>query len=70
MEDWIRTGDDATGTGVLQAVKDSWSVRGENPDLVGLWRRMGVDAHDGTVTLRDDAPLAAVRRRIASGDRY
>jgi hypothetical protein len=70
VDDWIRTGDEATGTGVLQAVKDTWAVRGENPDLVGLWRRLGVDVHDGNVTLRNDAPLAAVRRRIATGEGY
>jgi hypothetical protein len=72
VADFIRTADEATGTREVSAVYDSWAVRGENVDLDALWQRLGVTgveaarAGDAQVTLRDDAPLSAVRRAIAS----
>jgi hypothetical protein len=47
-------------------------VRGENVDLDGIWRSLGIepiaaddDGHPAGVKLHDDAPLAAVRKAIA-----
>ena len=72
VADFMRTADEATGTKEVSAVYDSWAVRGENTDLDALWQRLGITgveearAHGAVVTLRDDAPLSAVRRAIAA----
>jgi hypothetical protein len=34
------------------------------PDLMGLWRKLGVEPDGTTVHLTDDAPLAQVRQSI------
>jgi predicted metalloprotease with PDZ domain len=78
---FLRDGDDATGSHELSAAYASWAVRGENPDLGDLWRKLGVTGLDALrsgsqasgsqaeVVLRDDAPWAAVRRGISGRDR-
>jgi hypothetical protein len=72
LADFMRTADEATGTRDVSAVYESWAVRGEDVDLDALWQRLGVvgarEARAGgtAVTLRDDAPLASVRRAIAA----
>jgi hypothetical protein len=72
LTDFLRTAEDATGAREVSAVYDSWALRGENVDLDALWARLGVGgldearSHGSLVTLRDDAPLASVRRAIAS----
>jgi predicted metalloprotease with PDZ domain len=68
LTDFLRTGDEATGTDALGSVEASFAVRGQPPDLEATWRSLGVERHaDGTVVLHDDAPLAAIRRGIALG---
>jgi predicted metalloprotease with PDZ domain len=68
VADFLRSGDQAVGVGVLSEVHERWAVRGDNTDLPALWRSLGVEAQaDGGVVLHDDAPLAAVRRAIAAG---
>jgi hypothetical protein len=37
-------------------------------DLEAVWRSLGIVTHDGSVSLRSDAPLASVRERIVFGD--
>jgi hypothetical protein len=63
VADFIRIGDEVTGTDVLARLYDSWVVRGENADLGAIWRSLGVEQQG----LLDGAPLGAVRRGIASG---
>jgi predicted metalloprotease with PDZ domain len=69
LADFLRVGDEATGTGALAGVHARFATAGEPVDLAATWRSLGVvTAADGSVTLRDDAPLAAVRRAIATGE--
>jgi hypothetical protein len=75
VADFLRVGDEATGTGEISRAYQLWAVGGANPDLAALWRDLGVGvgvvidggrADSGPVSLRDDAPLAAVRHAIAA----
>ena len=67
--DFIDTGVAATGTPALREEYEELAVQGRGVDLEATWRALGVvPAADGSVTLRDDAPLAAVRKAIATGD--
>jgi predicted metalloprotease with PDZ domain len=72
LVDFLRDGDAAAGNHELTAVYASWAVRGENPDLDGLWKRLGISGVDavhatgGRVDLHDDAPWAAVRKAIGA----
>ena len=34
------------------------------PDLMGLWRKLGVEPDGDSVRLKDDAPLASIRLSI------
>jgi hypothetical protein len=66
LADFQRTADAVATDGVLGDVYERWAVRGQNENLGALWRRLGVEPRsDGSVSLHDDAPLAAVRRGIA-----
>jgi predicted metalloprotease with PDZ domain len=65
VADFVRIGDDVTGTDVLARLYDSWAVRGENVDLAALWRSLGVDGK----TLKDGAPLVAIRRGIGASQK-
>jgi predicted metalloprotease with PDZ domain len=68
LTEFLRVGDEATGTGALADVYAHFGTAGEPVDLAGIWQSLGVvTGADGAVTLRDDAPLAAVRRAIAAG---
>ena len=68
LADFVRVGDEATGTRVLADLVAHDAVAGEPVDLAGLWRALGVVAHeDGSVELRADAPEAALRRGISAG---
>lgn len=63
----IAAGDGATGVPVLREVYDRMKDRPAPVDLDVLWKRLGVEMHDGKVTFDDSAPLAAVRRAITTG---
>jgi hypothetical protein len=68
VAEFVETGDRAAGVPVLAEIQDSWALRGEPVDLDALWRSLGLEVTaEGDVKLHDDAPLAAVRRAIASG---
>jgi hypothetical protein len=68
LADFLRTGDEATGTDALGSVDAGFAVRGQPPDLDATWHSLGVEPQaDGSVVLHDDAPLAAIRRAIARG---
>ena len=66
VADFLRVGDAATASHELTGVYAAWAVRGENPDLDALWKRLGVAVEGERVVLRDDAPLASVRKAIAA----
>jgi hypothetical protein len=58
------TADAATGTEVLEELYAQMKDSPVSPDLHDLWAKLGVVSDGGTVMLRDDAPLADVRRAI------
>ncbi len=72
VADFMAVANESPGTREVTAVYESWAVRGENVDLDALWARLGITGveeartHGSPVTLRDDAPLSAVRRAIAA----
>jgi hypothetical protein len=76
VADFLRVGDEATGTRELTGVYESWAERGENADLGAIWRELGVSRpasaskEQGNVDLKPDAPLVAVRRAIASSSSH
>lgn len=66
LEETLRRADQATGTAVLAELYAGMKDQPVTPDLPQLWQDLGVDTAGRGVTLRDDAPLAAVRRAITS----
>ena len=58
------TADAATGTKVLEDLYAQMKDNPVTPDLHDLWTKLGVVSDGGSVTLRDDAPLANIRRAI------
>ncbi len=67
LDDVLREGDRATGTRVLTATRARLAGRGEPFEAAALLEALGVvrDAK-GAVQIRDDAPLAAIRRAITA----
>ena len=59
-------GDEATGTKVLEQMYAKMKDSPVTPDLQGLWAKLGVVGDGATVVLRDDAPMADIRRAIMS----
>jgi predicted metalloprotease with PDZ domain len=72
VQDFLRTCDEATGTRALARLYAEFAEQGEPVDLDALWRSLGIErsAGNGPVVLRDDAPLAPVRRAIATGGKH
>jgi hypothetical protein len=65
LKDAIATIDRALGRPTLGPVAEKHAARGSAFDLAALLRELGVRLRpDGSVELRDDAPLANVRRAI------
>jgi hypothetical protein len=64
IERVLRTGDAAVGTTSLEDLHAQMSNTAMVPDLVALWRELGVQADGDSVRLTDDAPLADVRHAI------
>ena len=58
--------DEASGTKVLEEMYAQMKDSPVSPDLQGLWAKLGVVADGSTVVLRDDAPMANIRRAIMS----
>jgi predicted metalloprotease with PDZ domain len=69
VQDFLRTGDQATGAQVLGQLYSDFALHGAPIDLEALWLSLGVELAGGrgAVRLRDDAPLAWVRRAIGAG---
>jgi hypothetical protein len=60
----LRTGDAAVGTTSLEDLYARMKDTPVAPDLMDLWRRLGVTPDGASVRLADEAPLAAVRHAI------
>ena len=64
------TADAATGTKVFEGLYAQMKDTPVSPDLHDLWAKLGVVSAGGTVTFRDDAPLADIRRAIMRPGHY
>ncbi|MGN6454388.1 MAG: hypothetical protein ACTHL7_15145, partial [Steroidobacteraceae bacterium] len=62
----LRTGDAAVGTKTLEDLYAQMKDTATTPDLMALWRALGVVPEGDSVKLIEDAPLAPVRRAIMS----
>jgi hypothetical protein len=64
IERVLRSGDAAAGTRTLEELYAQMKDTPVAPDLMTLWRELGVLPEGNSVRLVDDAPLAAVRHAI------
>jgi hypothetical protein len=64
IERVLKTGDTAIGTPVLEELYAQMKDTPVSPDLMALWRKLGVEPDGTAVHLTDDAPLAQVRQSI------
>ncbi len=64
IERVLRTGDAAVGVSVLEELYAQFKDTAVSPDLMQLWRQLGVEPEGDTVRLNDAAPLADIRRAI------
>ena len=64
IERVLLTGDHAVGTTTLEDLYARLKDSPVTPDLMGLWRELGIESEDSSVRLSDSAPLADVRRAI------
>ena len=64
IERVLRTGDRAVGTTTLEDLYARMKDTPVTPDLMSLWRELGIQPEDSSVRLSDSAPLAQVRRAI------
>jgi hypothetical protein len=69
VERVLRTGDAAVGTHSLEELYARMKDSAYAPDLVGLWRELGVEADGDSVRLTDTAPLADIRHAIMTGNK-
>ena len=69
LEKALKIADQAVGLDVLEKLYSEWKDKPVQVDLLAMWKELGVEAGpDGaTVTLNNDAPLAAIRRAIEMG---
>jgi|HubBroStandDraft_1064217.scaffolds.fasta_scaffold58954_1 hypothetical protein len=67
LEKTLKIGDQAVGLDVLEKLYAEWKDAPVQVDLAAMWKELGVDASGGTVALKDDAPMSAVRRAIELG---
>jgi hypothetical protein len=71
-EDWalekaLKIGDEAVGLDVLEKLYAEWKDKPVKVDLGAMWKELGIEASGGTVVLKDDAAMSAVRREIEMG---
>ena len=62
----LKAGDRATGVDVLTQMYEEWRAAPVQVDLPRLWRELGVEQQGRRAILRDDAPLASIRRAITA----
>ena len=58
IEKVLRTGDVATGTTVLEDLYAKYKDQPVTPDLMGLWKSLGIEASGASVALNDSAARA------------
>jgi len=68
LERALKAGDSATGVPVLEELYTQMRDAPHPVDLENLWRQLGVERRDNGVRLKDEAPLASVRRAIIYGE--
>ncbi len=66
IDEVLRMGDAATGTGVLENLYGEIKATALSPDLDQLWSRLGVPQDPKSEAFDDRAPLAAVRIAITA----
>ncbi|HEY6174880.1 MAG TPA: hypothetical protein VIX73_10565 [Kofleriaceae bacterium] len=59
-------GDKATGVPVLMELYGRMKDAPVSPDLDALWHGLGIEVRNGTLSLEDQAPRAAIRRAITA----
>jgi hypothetical protein len=64
IERVFAVGDAAVGTKVLEELYARSKDTPLATDLPALWQRLGIDPEDGTIKLREDAPLGKIRDAI------
>jgi hypothetical protein len=64
IEEALQTADEAVKVPVLTELYNQMKDKPFAPDLSDLWRRLGVEVAGGSVSFRDDAPLAEIRKSI------
>jgi hypothetical protein len=64
IEDALEAADEAVKVPVMTELYGQVKDKPYAPDLGDLWKRLGVEAVQGSVKFRDDAPLAQVRKAI------
>ena len=64
IEDAFAAGDAAVKVAVLTELYGQMKDKPVTTDLDQLWKRLGVEASNGSVVFHPDAPLAAVRQSI------
>ena len=67
LEKALKTGHSAAGVDVLEKLYAEWKDKPVQVDLPAMWKELGIEASGGTVVLKDDAPMSAVRRAIEMG---
>ena len=67
LEKALKIGDQAVGLDVLEKLYADWKDKPVHVDLDAIWKELGVDASSGTIVLKDDAPMSAVRRALEMG---
>ena len=64
IERVLRTGDRAVGTSTLEDLYAQMKDTPVSPDLMTLWRELGIEPEGSSVRLSESAPLADVRHAI------
>lgn len=64
IERVFKAGDAAIGVPVLEELYAQMKDTPVSPDLMGLWRKLGVEPDGSSVHLTDDAPLSRIRQSI------
>lgn len=62
----LTIGDQAIGVPVLTSLYERMRAAPVEIDLTDLWRRLGIEKHNGVLVLHDAAPLASIRRAITA----
>ncbi|HLW24309.1 MAG TPA: hypothetical protein VKT22_08125 [Steroidobacteraceae bacterium] len=69
VDEVVRVGDQATGTGVLRELYDQMKDAPISVDLSALFEQLGVSEQGGQVRFNEGAPLARIRREITAPPR-